>query len=421
MDNNRDFHAMIGLADYKAFAGPDWPNYDALLQGDLGPDLGIQQEVLQFIGMMKETYHAQVKHGDVLAEANQLRQRHIFFDKQYLGQRCQIPWQTLGINANGDVFICLSPSWVPKFVGNILESEDIFNILNSPMARAIRTEITQGRYSFCNNALCAFFSAVDPRTYNFQGPEYDPAMPAISVDNTINRIPKDIILDFDYTCNFRCPSCRTEVVNNNKHHVIRPINDRIVERIQQLVIDRITDESVTIRWCGGEPFISESYLALLQYITDHKSLQCKHVIQTNGSYLKKKSDLVLSLLPMIKEMRVSFDAATADTYHKVRMGGRWDQLITNVCWLRKQIDQHASNCLLSADFVVQLDNYLEIPRFVNLCQDLGIKHINWQKMWNWGTWSQEEFDHKNIYNPTHPLYNDLAEQFRKISYSMSLV
>ena len=66
---------------------------------------------------------------------------------------------------------------------------------------------------------------------------------------------------------------------------------------------------------------------------------------------------------------------------------------------------------VSATFVVQLDNYKEIPQFVELCSTFKIKDIQLQKMWNWGTWPQEEFDEKNIYNPQHPLYADLSKIF----------
>jgi MoaA/NifB/PqqE/SkfB family radical SAM enzyme len=186
-----------------------------------------------------------------------------------------------------------------------------------------------------------------------------------------------------------------------------------VEKIKHLIIDEINTQPVEIRWCGGEPFISEVYQELFDYIIASKKHNIQHIIQTNGSYLKSKSDQIEKLLPTIKELRISFDAATAETYEKIRVNGNWDLLIDNVRWIKSLIDQHHAPTRLSADFVVQLDNYKEIPAFVQLCDDLGIKHINFQKMWNWGTWPQQVFDDKNIYNPEHLLYNELANEFRK--------
>lgn len=413
---------IIGPDDYRVFAGPDWPTYQDLIAGVRARNPIIQHEIEEFIAMMQENYSLQTKHGDELAEANQKRQRQVFFSKDYQGTpHCTIPWQTMGVNTNGDVFICESPSWVPKFVGNIVESQDVFQVLNSPLALSIRNEILQGRYSYCNNKICSFFSKIPVTHYRDQGPVHEPEMIGPSPDLTVDRLPANWIFDFDYTCNFQCPSCRTQVINNNRHHVIRAVNDRIVQAVKTRMIDRLQDENVTIRWCGGEPFISDVYLDLMDYIAATRNPRVRHVIQTNGSYLKKKSDLVQKLLPNMDEIRVSFDAASRTTYEKIRVNGRWNQLLDNVRWLRETINRVWPGCRLTADFVVQLANYQEIGLFVDLCQDLGVDRINWQKMWNWDTWTAEQFDHQNVYNTQHPLYPDLVRQFQLANQPMSLI
>jgi len=412
---------VISPADYRVFAGPDWPSYDAVVAGEFGTNPVIQQEVQEFVRMMQDNYAAQTLHGDGLAQANQQRQGQIFFDKQYHGSPCKVPWNTMGVNNNGDVFICSSPSWIPIFVGNVLECHNIYDVLNSEKAQSIRREILAGRYTYCNHKLCSFFSSVNPAHYQTQGPEFNPELVQSGPELLVNQIPTNIILDFDYTCNFRCPSCRTEVINNNQHHVIRPVNDRIAQAVKHKIIDQIQDQPVLIRWCGGEPFISDVYLDIIQYIVNQGRSNIRHIIQTNGSYLKKKRDLVCALLPTLAEIRVSFDAATADTYHKIRVNGQWDQLLSNVQWLRATIDSLGCNTRLIADYVVQLANYKEIKEFVELSQSLGVDHIYLQKMWNWGTWSQTEFDHNNVYAPTHPEYQALVAEFRRAGQPMSVI
>jgi MoaA/NifB/PqqE/SkfB family radical SAM enzyme len=232
-----------------------------------------------------------------------------------------------------------------------------------------------------------------------------------SEQTQVTEIPRNLIFDFDYTCNFRCPSCRTELINNNKHHIIRPINDSISEKIKHLVIDKIDKQPVDIRWAGGEPFISEVYVDLMEYcITSGKNI--KHIIQTNGSYLIAKADLLERLLPHIKELRISFDAATADTYSKIRVGGVWNNLLENVRHVQQQIKDLGLRTKVSIDFVVQADNYREIPLLRELSKDMGIDTIYYQRMWNWGTWNLEEFNRKNIYNPDHADYNQLLTAFK---------
>ena len=409
-----DLKKVISIKDYKTFAGPDWPSYQDVVSETVAGNAVIQLEVTEFVQMMLQTYHEITLPGLVLAEHNQQRQRQVFFDKQLTSiKSCDIPWNTLGVNYNGDIFICSSPSWVPKFVGNLLQVDSVYDALNSESAQLIRQEIKANRYFYCNNQICEFFKNINPAEYQTVPGSTDPLLFESAELFQVHNIPKNLIFDFDYTCNFQCASCRTELINNNKHHVIRPINDSIVNRIKHMIIDQIQSQPVEIRWCGGEPFISEVYLDLLEYITQRGKPNIQHIIQTNGSYLQKKSDLFLKLLPTLKELRVSFDAATANTYSITRTNGQWHTLLENVRWARDAINSQATATILSADFVVQADNYKEIPAFVELCHSLGIDQMQFQKMWNWGTWPQQEFDAKNIYNPQHPDYQDLVRVFKQ--------
>jgi len=395
---------------YQTQAGPDWPTFEDFVAGVGSTNLVIQQELDQFVREQTENYQAITLSGDSIAQGNQQRQQQVFFDKQLTQTApCQIPWNTLGINSNGQVYICLSPSWIPKFVGNILQCTDIYDVLNSPMAQRIRQEILAGRYYYCNNQICDFFKTIDSESYTTLPVDQKPMPFTASPELLVNQIPGNLIFDFDYTCNFRCPSCRTDVINWNKDHVIRGINNGIAHQIKTLIIDRIDQQPVDIRWCGGEPFISEVYMDLMNYIVATGKTNIQSTIQTNGSYLKKHAAFLSGFLPHVKELRISFDAGTATTYSQLRVNGDWATLLDNVRFVKQLIDQQRFATQLTADFVVQANNYKEIPEFVKTCQDLGVTNINLQKMWNWGTTTQDEFDRNNVYNPAHPDYNDLKQ------------
>jgi|LakMenE01Jun11ns_1017448.scaffolds.fasta_scaffold9953341_4 molybdenum cofactor biosynthesis enzyme MoaA len=405
-----DLRDIIDPQSYKVFAGPDWPSLEDIVNDKISTLPHIAKEVAEFVQMQQQNYKAITASGSNLELANQQRQQQQFYDKQYSGSPCRIPWDTLGINANGDAYICSSPSWIPLFVGNILEVEDIFELLNSKKAQQIRQEILAGRYYYCNNKICKFFAEKSPNLYNKTGSQ-DPLLEEFTEATQVQHLPENLILDFDSTCNLHCGSCRTQTINFNNDHIRRPINFRIVEKIKSLIIDQVDQQPMSIRWCGGELFISAAYLDLLEYISAQNKPTIKHIIQTNGHYLQSRQQLIEQLAPHIQSFWISFDAATADTYHQVRQGGSWNQLLKNVNWLMNFLESNQFKFSVSATFVVQLDNYKEIPQFVELCSTFNIKDIQLQKMWNWGTWPQEEFDEKNIYNLQHPLYADLSKIF----------
>ena len=221
-------------------------------------------------------------------------------------------------------------------------------------------------------------------------------------------LPNEICFDFDYTCNFKCPSCRTEMINHNQGPMAE-INQKLVNKIKHVILDRYveTQTPLTIRWAGGEPFVSHAYLELWQYIVDKKATNIKSIIQTNGSYLHRRAKLLEEFLPYIDQLRISFDAGTDATYRKTRVNGDWDTLINNCAHVSRLIDTLGLPVKLASDFVVQVDNFQEIPQYVELAKSLKFSNINLSKMWNWGTWSDEEFRRLNISSADHPKHKEL--------------
>lgn len=406
---------IISEKEYANLAKSDWPLFSDILQGKGSTKPEIQKHIDTIIADKYKSYQLLNK-GSQIADGNRQTQGQIFFDKKVnnILSHCRVPWETMGINSYGDVFICESPAWLPKFVGNIHTVDSIYDILNSETAKSIRQEILAGRYYYCNNKLCMFFGSMKPIEATPDVNSF-PLESVTSPDTVISQIPKNLIFDFDHTCNFKCPSCRSDLINNNKNLYIRKINNAIVEKIKHLIINKIDDQPVEIRWAGGELFISQPYIELIDYITSLNKKNIRHIIQTNGSYLKAKSDLVEQLLPFTKELRISFDAATPDTYGRVRVNGQWDTLVDNARWVVSLVKEKKLPVKITADFVVQLDNYKEIVPFWNLCLDIGITHVNFQKMWNWNTWSTDEFNRLNVYNPTHPEYNQVIKFLRQVN------
>ena len=418
-----DKKTLIDEKSYRMFKGSDWPEFDNFIRNNYQVDTLIENEINEFISIMEKKYNDIATPKTIeLGLANQKRQDQIFFNKNYKGSKCRIPWQTLGIEKNGNAYICSSPSWIPIYVGNILETNNIYDILNSQTSLKIRHEILAGRYYYCNTRICSFFEFKDTNKYQSQ-PLIEADLNELefidSAELYVDKISTNLIFDFDYTCNFKCPSCRTEIHNWNANHILRPINDQLVEQIKHLIIDKIEEQPISIRWCGGEPFMSDVYIELFNYIISTGKTNIQNIIQTNGSLLEAKKDLIKKLLPYVSELRISFDAGSEEIYQLTRVGGDWNRLIENTKFIIELINDCGFKTNLLADFVVQKHNYKDLPKFAELCNKLGIKINLMQKMWNWGTWDTETFDDMNVYHPEHPLYDDVKKHFKLANLPMS--
>jgi len=333
----------------------------------------------------------------------------ILFDKQVRGHKCTAPTQQMVVNQNGLTYICPSPAWLPKSIGSVLDYTDFFDLLNSYEARQIRSEIDLGRYSYCNHKICNFFN-----NQNIKVTESSDPVPLLTDDqftttSLVTTLPYEICFDFDYTCNFKCPSCRTDIINNNLGPA-KLANDRIVEKIKHVILDKYieTNTPLHLRWAGGEPFVSHAYSELWEYISNNGKY-FSHTIQTNGSYLKKRKDILTKMFPTILELRVSFDAGTKETYEKIRLNGIWEDLLDNCEFVVQLKTKYGFKTNLQTDFVVQYDNFREIPAYINLAKQLGFTHIRLSRMWNWDTWSTDEFNKLNVTDSNHPCYTELLE------------
>lgn len=354
----------------------------------------------------------------------QKNNNQVFFNKQVnTDYHCRIPWINLIINRSGEAYLCVSPAWLPISIGSILDYDNIFDLLNSDVALSIRTSILEGKYTYCNHRLCnQFFSNFDLSLIKSSLASDFLVRDNYPSEAYVYTLPKQIVFDFDSTCNFQCPSCRTELINYNTGPE-SVINQKIIDKIKKLIIDNITDPTTTIRWAGGEPFISRAYLELWEYIVNTGNTSINNIIQTNGSYLKKKKDLIVTFIPYIRDFRISFDAGTKSTYEKIRVNGNWETLLENCQLLNNLVEQNKNSIPanrrldISSDFVVQLDNYKEIPEYIDVCTQLGFSTIRLSKLWNWGTWDIEKFKQLNVSDSDHPQYLEFINIIKQYKHN----
>ena len=97
----------------------------------------------------------------------------------------------------------------------------------------------------------------------------------------------------------------------------------------------------------------------------------------------------------------------------IRRGGSWEVLNQNMDaigeWRRqKQIRS------LQINFLVQRKNYLEMEEFLLLGKKWGADRIEFQKMANWGSYTDEEFQKEDVNDPKNEYYQEAMKRLSKI-------
>ena len=95
-------------------------------------------------------------------------------------------------------------------------------------------------------------------------------------------------------------------------------------------------------------------------------------------------------------MMFSIDAATKETYELVRRGGKWENLV-NGLKVASELRKKNQIRRFIIRFVVSKRNYLEMPEFVRLGIDYGCDIVDFSRLENWGTFSDEEFNEMSMF------------------------
>jgi MoaA/NifB/PqqE/SkfB family radical SAM enzyme len=317
--------------------------------------------------------------------------------KQYI---CITPFVYLEAHKTG-VYSCC-PSWLPNKISNL---EDIDKAWKSEELKKVQESILDGSYKYCSKTECPYLSELlitgnRPKGFkpvnNFNGNDYKSG-------------PTNINFAFDRSCNLSCPSCRNVAIMADGTE-LEFIDDTINK-----IVD-VYGKNIKMLYLSGsaDPFASKSIRKLLLNFDREKFPNVNHIhLHTNALLLTEKMWNSLSHIhDLIKTIEISVDASNEETYKVVRRGGEWKTLIDNLNFIStlKLKDKRIS-------FVVQDINYLEMEDFYSLMMKIFKNNVDvyFNKITNWGTYSDSEFKLKQIWNESHPEFQIFLHQLNKIN------
>jgi molybdenum cofactor biosynthesis enzyme MoaA len=274
-------------------------------------------------------------------------------------KRCPRPYDTLLIDKNGSCYACECTSWLPQSVGN-LQLRSLDEIINSEMHQHLQGSIADGTYRFCNEHQCSYLKS------------------GVVLHGQPERI-QHLRLAIDDSCNLRCPSCRKSMIFHKEGSAYN-LGIRLADKINDWLYNYNHPIQVHIG-SDGDPFASHVYRHFMEQTPERDNI--KYSILTNGLMFKEFHQTVPHVINNLKELGVSIDGATKETYEKLRVGGRWEKIteaLQCISELRKKKDFR-----FILHFVVQKDNYHEMESIIELGEQYGADRVWLNKIEDWGT------------------------------------
>lgn len=311
------------------------------------------------------------------------------FDEPKYNFPCDDTKRALSIKKHGTVMACCSA--VSLAFGSILYTS-VEEVLRSIPAQIVWLSIKNRTYSFCGEMCFVFRDKryhLTDRAEIFQNKRLEGSIPQL----------KDFIvqLGYDRSCNLACPSCRT-------CRITRPEdNEEVMSLMHEEVRRMALLRPKNIRIGNGEVFFSPYYKDIIFncYEKDSIALISNGILfnEENWDRLKKQYKKIY--------MEFSIDSTTPETYRRLR-GGDFSLLCRNMefaAGLRRKKELER----LSISFVIQKENFREMPDFVRFGQKLGADYIAFRKLNNWGFMSDEEFIPKDVYDERNEEHEAFVE------------
>lgn len=123
---------------------------------------------------------------------------------------------------------------------------------------------------------------------------------------------------------------------------------------------------------GGEP---TTHPRLPDMVRLAKGAGCEVGFSTNATLLDPALSVALVTLA-IDWISFSVDAATAETYQRIRQGAEFEAVLGNIAALRDiKISRGSKLPKMMMVFVMMHENYHELPAYVDMAHQLGVEHI----------------------------------------------
>lgn len=305
--------------------------------------------------------------------------RKTIFDKSYYDLECHTMHNHLEILHDGNTRCCCT-TFVEQNLDNMLE-KDAWELWHSNLHKILCLSTENRTYSFCDKSMCPLFVAKTVQEERTLAQKY----------GKMSDRPEVLAVGYDSTCNLSCETCRRKVYIAQGEEL-----EKLSLITQKIQSEYLPNCKFMILAGDGEVFASRTYQDI--YEDGHCNPAFIRILSNGTLFTKDRWDNFITGKTGKIMLTVSIDAATKDTYEKIRHNGNFEQLQKNMCFAA-QLRKEGKLSYFRLNFVVQQKNYKEMPAFVEWGEALGVDEIFFTKILNWGTYTEEEFAEVSMMEP----------------------
>lgn len=189
-------------------------------------------------------------------------------------------------------------------------------------------------------------------------------------------------------CNYKCIMCEcfSPYSKVKDERVSQNVSKKVmsIEMIEKILADSVGSPlREIIPSTMGEPLLYKDFDKIIKLCHQYN---LKLNLTTNGSFpikgVNKWSEL---LMPVLSDIKISWNGATKETHEKIMLGSKWEQVLANLKAFIMARDEHANSgkngCTITLQLTFLEDNIDELVDIVSLAIELGIDRVKGHHLW----------------------------------------
>ncbi|OGL45672.1 MAG: hypothetical protein A2161_08395 [Candidatus Schekmanbacteria bacterium RBG_13_48_7] len=222
--------------------------------------------------------------------------------------------------------------------------------------------------------------------------------------------PLSLEMDVTNQCNLRCTMCpfSHNLISKRKREDISIYE---FQKIAEQIFPFVNRLNLSI---STEPLLHKQFDELVSITRLYKVP--KICINTNGMLMNEKiSNLIVDA--SFFSVGISIDSATSETYERIRKGGKFDRLLSNIQILghvKKQKNSYLP--FVTLNFVMMRSNISELPSFIRLAHNLNVNGVGASHMVPFDMLDMEK--ESLVHDKT--LCNRILDESRKIAAELNI-
>jgi MoaA/NifB/PqqE/SkfB family radical SAM enzyme len=212
------------------------------------------------------------------------------------------------------------------------------------------------------DALTEALPLVDPRRYHESAGQARSEAAAAK--------PVCIYLETTNRCNLLCTTCPRTYAE------LEPPADMSWDLFTRIV-DQVPNIARAVLHGVGEPMLVKNLPRMVRYLKDRGAYV---LFNTNGTVLNDKNGRAL-IAAGLDELRVSLDAANAQSYLAVRGKDYFNRILRNVRAFRNLQEREGQDRPRVSAWLTGLkETIVELPAFVKVAAEIGVKEVYLQRL-----------------------------------------